>query len=101
MEYTYKSRLDKFAFMARELYGITGKDMDDTALAEVAVSKTRDFLESVERYITLSDVGITDDSKFDSMAEDTIRIYAADKKSLTNPKPLFKEDIVEIFKMCR
>lgn len=100
MEYSYSSRPEKYAIMTKELFGADYKSMDETQLAKSSVESMIDFLKSVKCYLTLTDVGITDDSKFEQMADDTLRIYSADGKSLYNPKPLFKENIIEIFKMC-
>lgn len=100
MEYSYSSRPEKYAIMTKELFGADYKSMDETQLAKSSVEGMIDFLKSVKCYLKFSDVGITDDSKFEQMADDTLRIYSADGKSLYNPKPLFKENIIEIFKMC-
>jgi alcohol dehydrogenase len=97
MEYSYSSRPEKYAAMARELFGANGNDINQ--LAKASVEGMISFLKSVKIYLKLSDVGITDDSKFESMAEDTLRIYSADGKSLNNPKPLFKDDIIKIYQM--
>jgi len=97
MTYTYRSRPAKFAFMARELFGV-GEDKPELEQAEAAVSGMINFLKSVDRYITFPDIEI-DDSKFERMAEDTLRIYSQGEKYLANPKPLYKDDIVRIFEM--
>ena len=99
MEYSYSSRPEKYAMMARELFGADEDLMDKTQMAKASVDSMIEFLKSVKCYLKLSDVGITDDSKFGQMADDTLRIYSADGKSLYNPKPLFKEDIIKIYKM--
>jgi alcohol dehydrogenase YqhD (iron-dependent ADH family) len=98
MAYTLPSRPEKFAFMARELFGIDDSGKSDMELGQSAIEKMNEFLKSVGRYLKMADVGIDDDSKFEQMAEDTIRIYSANKKFIYNPKPLYKEDIVEIFR---
>ncbi len=97
MTYTYESRPAKYAFLARELFGITD-DKSEKQLAKISVKKMIEFLDSVERYITLPDVGIKDDSRFAQMAEDTLRIYSREGY-LANPKKLYKEDIIKIFEM--
>jgi len=98
MLYTYQSRPGKFAFMAKELYGITS-DKSESELAYSAIEETIKFLRSVERYITMKDVGIKDESKFEQMADDTLKIYSARGDYLDNPKRLYKDDIIKIFKM--
>jgi len=98
MTYTWQARPDKFAMMARDVYEVD-PDQSEKAQARLAIEKTIEFLESVERYINFPDVGINDDTKFEQMAEDTLRIYARDKDYLENPKPLYKSDIIKIFEM--
>ncbi|MEW5925701.1 MAG: iron-containing alcohol dehydrogenase [Candidatus Zixiibacteriota bacterium] len=97
MTYTFRSRPAKYAFMARELFGVNPV-LPEMEQAEAAVSGMINFLKSVNRYITLPDVEI-DDSKFELMADDTLRIYSRGTGYLGNPKPLYKEDIVKIFEM--
>jgi alcohol dehydrogenase class IV len=98
MMYTYESRPAKFAFLARELFGV-GPTKPESAQAKLAVDEMIKFLDSVERYITLPDAGINTDTRFEQMAEDTIRIYSATGEYLDNPKKLYKEDIIRIFEM--
>ena len=98
MTYTYESRPSKFAFMARELFGADPKQSEKT-LARTAIEEMIKFLRSVDRYITMPDVGIKDSSRFEQMAEDTIKIYSYGGEYLPNPKPLYKKDIVKIFEM--
>nr|MBN2278448.1 iron-containing alcohol dehydrogenase [candidate division Zixibacteria bacterium] len=98
MNYTFEARPEKYAFMARELYGASrNKSTED--LAKNAVDGTVEFLKSVDRYLTMPDIGIKDDSKFDRMAEDTLRIYSVSGEYLDNPRRLYKEDIITIFEM--
>ncbi|MFH2036472.1 MAG: iron-containing alcohol dehydrogenase [Candidatus Zixiibacteriota bacterium] len=97
MRFTYEARPEKFAFMARELFGVTdGKP--EIELAKMAVDKMVEFLNSVERNITLQDVGITDKSKFKNMAEDTIRIYGGGEY-IENPRRIYKDDVIKILEM--
>jgi len=98
MEYSYQSRPEKYALMAREIFDTRGGD--DAELGRAAISGMVKFLDSVDRYLKMADVGIADDTKFEQMAEDTIRIYSGGKDYLDNPMPLYKDDIVRIFKMA-
>jgi len=98
MAYTLPSRPAKFAVMAKELFNADDKK-SEKELAIAAIEGMIAFLESSDRYITLPDVGIKDDSKFEQMADDTIRIYSAGQGYLGNPKPLYKKDIINIFSM--
>lgn len=98
MTYTYESRPAKFAFMAKELFGVDS-EKSEMELASAAIDGMVDFLKSVDRYITLPDAGIKDGSRFEKMAEDTLRIYSYKGDFLDNPKPLYKKDIIKIFEM--
>ncbi|UCD17280.1 MAG: iron-containing alcohol dehydrogenase [Candidatus Zixiibacteriota bacterium] len=100
MEYTYQSRPTKFAMMARELFGETADGKSELDLARAAIEGMTQFLKSVERYLRMPDVGISNDMKFRRMAEDTIRIYSRNREYLDNPRPLYKKDIVRIFDNC-
>jgi len=98
MTYTFESRPEKYAMMARELFDSRdNKSLDDQA--KLAVDNTIKFLESIDRYLTMPDVGIKDDSKFEQMADDTLRIYSKSGEYLDNPKRLYKKDIIRIFEM--
>jgi butanol dehydrogenase len=100
MEYSYPSRPAKYAFMARELFGIDATNKTDLQQSQLGLEWMIDFLNSVKRHLKMKDVGIKDDSLFDQMAEDTIRLYSFNRGYLANPKPLYKEDIIKIFRMA-
>ncbi|MCK5126866.1 MAG: iron-containing alcohol dehydrogenase [candidate division Zixibacteria bacterium] len=99
MEYSYKSRPAKYAFLAEELFDIHRDGQTDEELAVKAISKMKDFLKSVNRLLTMKDVGIGDDSKFETMADDALRIYGVANEYLDNPRKLYKKDILALFSM--
>ncbi len=98
MFYTYGARVEKFALMTRELYKVED-EKSDADLAHQAVLDTIEFLKSVDRYICMPEIGIKDDSKFEQMADDTLKLYSARGDYLANPRPLYKKDIIKIFEM--
>ena len=100
MEYSYSSRPEKYAMMARELFDADKNAMDENQMAKFSVDGMIMFLKSIKCYLKLSDVGITENSKFEAMADDTLKIYSEDGKSLYNPKVLYKNDILKIYQMC-
>ncbi|MCP4705006.1 MAG: iron-containing alcohol dehydrogenase [candidate division Zixibacteria bacterium] len=100
MEYSYSSRPEKYAMMTKELFGTDEKSMDEAEMAKASVNGMIQFLKEINCYLKLSDVGIIDDSKFEAMAKDTLRLYSADGKSIYNPKVLYKNDIIKIYQMC-
>ncbi len=97
MEYTYKTRPRKYALLAEELFDIHRDGKSDEELAVAGIEEMKKFLISVGRLLTLKDIGITDDSRFEAMADDTLRIYGVDGEYLDNPKRLYKDDILKIF----
>lgn len=98
MEYSYRSRPAKYAMLAEELFDIHRDGRTDEELAVAGIEAMKRFLRSVGRLLTMKDVGIGDDAKFGVMADDALRIYGARGKFLGNPKPLYREDILTIFR---
>ena len=98
MEYSYKSRPAKYAMLAEELFDIHRDGQTDEAMAVKSIEAMKSFLDSVGRLLKFKDIGINDDSKFDKMAADTLKIYGIDGEYLGNPKPLYKDDILAIFR---
>jgi len=98
MEYSYEARPGKYAMLAEELFDIHRDNQSTEELARRAIDEMKKFLQSVGRLLTLKDVGITDESKFDVMAEDALRIYGVDGEFLENPKRIYKDDIIALFR---
>jgi len=98
MEYSYRARPAKYALLAEELFDIHREGQSDEELAKKGIEELKRFLKSVNRLLTFREVGIKDDSKFEKMADDALRIYGVDGKYLDNPKPLYRDDILAIFK---
>lgn len=98
MEYSYKARPDKYAMLAEELFGIHRNGQSDEDLAEKGIAEMKKFLTSIDCLLTFNDVGIADDSRFEKMADDTLRIYGVDGQYLENPKRLYRDDILTIFR---
>ena len=83
-----------FAAYGRNVWGLAGED--DTEVAKAAIAMTREFFfHRMGMPSTLSEVGITDETHFEIMAE---KAAAGCKGSFV---PLSKEDIVEIFRMAK
>ncbi len=97
MEITMPARPEKYAFMAQELFGAAGTLQEQ---GRTAIDGMIAFLRTVDRYLTMTDVGIPDESKFEQMADDAVRIYGVPDGFISNPKPLYRDDIVELFRMC-
>ncbi|MCP4581239.1 MAG: iron-containing alcohol dehydrogenase, partial [candidate division Zixibacteria bacterium] len=63
--------------------------------AEQTIELFEEWLNSIDRKLTFTKLGI-DDSKFDVMAEDVIRNYGGKDRVLINPRPIYKQDIIDI-----
>jgi len=98
MEYSYRSRPAQYALLADELFCLRRDGKSDEEMAEAAIEEMKQFLASVDRLINFKDVGIADDSRFERMAADALKIYGVDGEYLPNPKPLYKDDILAIFR---
>ncbi|MCD6162715.1 MAG: iron-containing alcohol dehydrogenase [candidate division Zixibacteria bacterium] len=97
MEYTMPARPRKFIELGRNIFDIqfTSESEEHAALQSIEAMKS--FLASVNRHIHFSDLDI-DDSKFEKMADDIIKIYGRGKNYLENPRPIDKAGILEIFR---
>jgi len=96
MEYTMPARPEKYVEMGTNIFGLqfNGDSIEQNAAKSIEAMKN--YLASVNRLIHFSDLGI-DDSKFETMADDIIKIYGQGKKYLENPRPIDKSGIIEIF----
>ena len=56
------------------------------------------WLASVGRLLTFTDLGI-DDSRFEVMVDDVVRLYMRDRGHLENPRPINRYGVIEIFRM--
>ena len=85
--------VDKFVEYAVNVWDVsqTGDKYD---IAKRGIDKTEEYFVAMGIPKTLREVGITDDSKFEEMAEKA----AANLKNVF--VPLTKEDVVNIYKAC-
>lgn len=97
MEYTMPARPQKFVEMGANIFGINFTNESEEIAAAQSIEAMKGFLASVDRHIRFSNLGI-DDSKFEKMADDIIRIYGGGKNFLENPHPIDKAGILEIFR---
>lgn len=79
-------------------YGVNVWKIDDNLeneqIAAAAIEKTRDFFDRMELSNTLSSIGISDESKFDEMADKAC-------VGLDHCKvPILKQDVIEIYRKC-
>ena len=64
-------------------------------IAEKTIEETRRFLRNMDLSLSLQSLGITDQSKFEEMAE-----IAASEGLEECLVPLYKEDIISIYQKC-
>ncbi len=100
MRYTAAVKPDKYVDLARNLFFIEVDMMSRIQAAEAGIAKFVEWMESVDMSLTLSDVGIGTD-KFETMADDTLRIYSGGKDHLDNARSLYRDDILNIFQSAQ
>jgi alcohol dehydrogenase YqhD (iron-dependent ADH family) len=95
LEYFAEAKPDRWARLARTVFGVTEKD-DLKAAKELSVAVVA-WLKKIGMYIKFSDVGIGSE-KFERMADDIIRMYAQEDGKIPGSRPIDRADILEIFR---
>ena len=85
--------LSKFARFARNVWGISGEGMSDTQLAHAGIDALEAFIRRIGLPTTLRELGFTDKSLFEPIAESCI-LNDGGYRVLT------KKEIVEILEEC-
>jgi len=98
MDYTMKARPQKYIEMGINIFGLRFDEEDEYHAAKISIDAMKGWLASIGRLLTFTDLGI-DDSKFETMADDVVRLYMRDKGHLDNPRPIDRAGVIEIFKM--
>jgi alcohol dehydrogenase YqhD (iron-dependent ADH family) len=96
----YNSELapEKYAKIGRSVFGIVGTALNDRENGMLAVDALQEWMKVNHLYYRLSDLGI-DNSKFEMIAKDCIRIYESfggGGGSLLNARRLGEKEIVEV-----
>jgi alcohol dehydrogenase YqhD (iron-dependent ADH family) len=98
LEYFADVRPDRWAQLARRVFGVT--EADDNVAAKLLAVKVREWFERTGMLIKLSDDNI-DDSKFDDMADSVIEMFAMPgTNTIAGVKPINKQEIIEVFKLA-
>ena len=97
MEYTMPARPEKYAEMGEIVFGLRFDGVDIESAARAGIEAMKKWLASIDRLLTFRDLGI-DDSKFEAMADDVVRLYMRDRDYLVNPRPIDRAGVVEIFR---
>jgi alcohol dehydrogenase YqhD (iron-dependent ADH family) len=98
MQYTLPARPEKYVEMGENVFGLRFGGNDIEAAARTSIDAMKKWLASIGRLMTLRDLGI-DDSRFERMADDVVRLYMRDKDHLANPRPIDRAGVLEIFRM--
>jgi len=75
----------------------TGNTLGD---AQAGVKALCEWLDRVGLFLTLEDLGIEDGETLERAAEDCVRLYGGDGGALGGVKPLSREDVLAIYRMC-
>jgi butanol dehydrogenase len=100
MDYTVSARPEKYIELGENVFGLSFGDGDSEHAARISVDAMKGWLASIGRLLTFGDLGI-DDSKFEIMADDVVRLYMRDKDFLPNPKPIDRAGVLEIFRLTK
>ncbi|NIP43098.1 MAG: iron-containing alcohol dehydrogenase [candidate division Zixibacteria bacterium] len=99
MRYTFRNRPGKYAQLARNIFFIDIDEMELNEAAEAFISRFEDWMKQVGMYARLSDEGIGEE-KLEKMVDDTIEVYGGGENYIRSYKPLYKDDLSEIFQMA-
>ena len=97
MDYTMPARPEIYIDLGKNVFGLPLDNSNPEYSAALGIKAMKNWLSSIGRLITFTDIGI-DDSKFETMADDFMRLYARDKDHMANPKPIDRAGVLEIFK---
>ncbi|OLS03416.1 iron-containing alcohol dehydrogenase [Tissierella creatinophila] len=94
MKYVYRENIDRFAQFGREVFGVK-EDDDRGKMAIMAIEEFENFLKNISLPTRLSDIDI-DEKNFELMAT-----KATEAGPLGSFKKLYKEDVLEIYKLAK
>ncbi|HBC46989.1 MAG TPA: butanol dehydrogenase [candidate division Zixibacteria bacterium] len=100
MDYTMPARPEKFIELGKNVFDLSLDTEDIEDAAQISIEATKGWLASIGRLLTFSDLGI-DDSKFEIMADDLVRLNMQSQPYMINPKPIDRAGVLEIFRMTR
>ncbi len=98
MDYTVLTAPEKYIEMGTNIFGLRFDTEDKDHAAKISIDAMKGWLASIGRLLTFTDLGI-DDSKFEVMADDAVRLYMRDKDHLLNPRPIDRDGVITIFRM--
>jgi alcohol dehydrogenase YqhD (iron-dependent ADH family) len=97
MDFTMPARPEKYAELGENVFGLRNDRKDIQSAARAGIEAMKKWLASIDRLLTFRNLGI-DDSKFEAMADDVVRLYMRDKDYLVNARPINRVGVLEIFR---
>jgi alcohol dehydrogenase YqhD (iron-dependent ADH family) len=98
MDYTLPARPEKFIELGQNVFDLRFDNEDILHTAQISADAMKGWLASIGRLLTFGDLGI-DDSKFEIMADDLVRLNMQNQNSIANPRPIDRAGVLEIFKI--
>ncbi len=98
MDYTAPARPEKFVELGQNVFDLSFDTEDINHAAKISIDAMKGWLASIGRLLTFTDLGI-DDSKFDVMADDLVRLNMQSQPYMVNPRPIDRAGVIEIFRM--
>ncbi len=98
MDFTRPARPEKYIEMGENIFKMRFDGDDINHASQISIDAMKGWLASIGRLQTFGDLGI-DDSKFEAMADDAVRLYMKDDGYLANPKRIDRAAVIEIYRM--
>lgn len=98
MEYTMPARPEKYVELGQNVFGLQFGDEDIFHAATISIDAMKGWMASAGRLLTFTELGIND-SKFELMADDLVRLNMQNQPYIANPRPIDRDGVLEIFRM--
>ena len=94
LEYFADARPDRWAKLARRVFGVT--EPDDPTAARMLHTKVREWFESIGMHLTLTDVEIGGDHN-EVLTDDIVRMYGTlEGEAVPGSRPMSRRDILNV-----
>jgi alcohol dehydrogenase YqhD (iron-dependent ADH family) len=101
LRYVSRENPDKIIQLGERVFGLDLESHHPFEAAERAIEALEYWLEDIGELHYMDSVGIPNDpAMFEKMADDAIRMYGDENGTIKGIKPLTRNDVVEIYKMC-
>ncbi len=99
MKHFYKSRLDQYAVLARNVFGVGADTASSQSAALEGIARFESFLESIGVPTRMADVGIPGDD-IPSLTADVVRISFGSDGKLRGCPPATREDVAAVYTLA-